>query len=263
MPAEQTLKLPPLRSAAEVGLCGRARFPGRRSDCHRNSVLAAGEARGPAACGWGVSAYVHLFRGAGNGDSGRSGFGQRNFRTETGRGTFHHAVEIQVSNGAISSITDLSTDRTVLQTEIPAQPIVNMSDEGRIKRRMVKYPDIPPVLVHAVVSVEDKRFFEHSGLDFLRIAKASYVDVREHRKEQGASTISMQLARNLWLDHDKSWKRKVTEALITLHLEHKLTKQQIFEDYCNLVYLGNAGHVQRQRFRRSRRACISTKTSAN
>jgi penicillin-binding protein 1B len=150
-------------------------------------------------------------------------------------------VELQVSNGAISSITDLSTHRRISQTELPPQPIINMSDEGRIRRLIVKYSDIPPVLVHAVVSVEDKRFFEHSGLDFLRIAKASYVDLREHRKEQGASTISMQLARNLWLDHDKSWKRKVTEALITLHLEHKLTKQQIFEDYCNLVYLGNEG----------------------
>lgn len=150
-------------------------------------------------------------------------------------------LEIQVSSGAISSITDLSTHRPVLQTELAPQPIINMSDAGRVKRLMVKYPDIPTVLVHAVVSVEDKRFFEHSGLDLLRIAKASYVDLREHRKEQGASTISMQLARNLWLDHDKSWKRKVTEALITLHLEQKLSKQQIFEDYCNLVYLGNEG----------------------
>ncbi len=150
-------------------------------------------------------------------------------------------VEIQVSNDTISAIVDLSNHRHISQTELTPEPIVNMSDEGRVKRLMVKYPDIPPVLVNAIVSVEDKRFFEHSGLDFLRIAKASYVDLREHRKEQGASTISMQLARNLWLDHDKSWKRKATEAFITLHLEHKLTKQQIFEDYCNLVYLGNEG----------------------
>jgi penicillin-binding protein 1B len=148
---------------------------------------------------------------------------------------------VQVANGQVSSIKDPSTNQNVLQIEIPAQPIINMSDEGRVKRTMVKYPDIPPVLAHAVISVEDKRFFEHSGLDFLRIAKASYVDMKDHRKEQGASTISMQLARNLWLDHGKSWKRKLTEAFITLHLEHKLTKQQILEDYCNLVYLGNAG----------------------
>lgn len=148
---------------------------------------------------------------------------------------------VQTVNGQVASITNLSDNRRVQQTEIPAQPIVNMSDQGRAKRRMVKYADIPPVLVQAVISVEDKRFFEHSGLDYLRIAKASYVDMKDRRKEQGASTISMQLARNLWLGRDKSWKRKMAEALITLHLEHKLTKQQIFEDYCNLVYLGNEG----------------------
>jgi len=161
--------------------------------------------------------------------------------TDVEIGTLKRSGATQVSNGVISSITDPGNHHRVLQTELPPQPIINMSDAGRVKRLLVKYPDIPPVLVHAVVSVEDKRFFEHSGLDFLRIAKASYVDLREHRKEQGASTISMQLARNLWLDHDKNWKRKVTEALITLHLEHKLTKQQIFEYYCNLVYLGSEG----------------------
>jgi penicillin-binding protein 1B len=150
-------------------------------------------------------------------------------------------VEIQVANGAISEIVDLGNHRRILEAELPSQPIVNMSDEGRIKRLMVKYADIPPVLVQAIVSAEDKRFFEHSGLDLPRIAKAGYVDLKERRKEQGASTISMQLARNLWLDRDKSWKRKVTEAFITLHLEHKLTKRQIFEEYCNLVYLGNEG----------------------
>src|SRR5207253_10528051 len=62
--------------------------------------------------------------------------------------------------------------------------------------------------------------------------------LKERRKEQGASTITMQLARNLWLGHDKLWKRKIRESLITLHLERKLTKEQILEYYCNLVYLG-------------------------
>jgi penicillin-binding protein 1B len=96
-------------------------------------------------------------------------------------------------------------------------------------------------LVHAILSAEDKRFFHHSGLDALRIAKATYVDVKARRKEQGASTITMQLARNLCLRRNKSWKRKIEEAMITVHLEHKLSKNQIFEKYCNLVYLGGDG----------------------
>ena len=102
-------------------------------------------------------------------------------------------------------------------------------------------PTFPPVLVHAILSAEDKRFFSHSGFDTLRVGKAMYVDLKERRKEQGASTISMQLARNLCLRRDKSWKRKIEEVLITIHLEHKLSKKQIFEKYCNLVYLGGQG----------------------
>src|SRR5258708_27112634 len=86
------------------------------------------------------------------------------------------------------------------------------------------------------------------------MAKALYVDMKDRRKEQGASTISMQLARKLWLNRDKSWKRKVAEVLITMHLEQKLTKQQIFEDYCNMVYLGNQGTFSIHGFAEAARA---------
>src|SRR6266852_1047070 len=75
----------------------------------------------------------------------------------------------------------------------------------------------------------------------MRILKAAWVDFRSGRKRQGASTITMQLARNFWLDSDKSWGRKFAELLITLRLEEKLSKEQIFEDYCNQVYLGRRG----------------------
>lgn len=149
-------------------------------------------------------------------------------------------VEIQFAKGVITSIVD-GNGRRVPSYEIPAQLITNLSSEGRSKRLMVHYSDMPPALVHAIVSAEDKRFFAHSGFDVPRIAKAMYVDMRERRKEQGASTISMQLARNLWLARDKKWKRKMREALITLSLERRLSKEQILEDYCNAVYLGGQG----------------------
>ncbi len=106
------------------------------------------------------------------------------------------------------------------------------------ERLLVNFSGIPPVLVHAIVSAEDKRFFTHHGLDLPRIAMAAYVDVRDHRKEQGASTLTMQLVRGLWLKRDKLWKRKLVEALMTIHLEHKWSKEKIFEAYVNQVYLG-------------------------
>ena len=150
-------------------------------------------------------------------------------------------VRIEFSRDRVASIVDLSTKKKLNQVELPPQLITNLSEEGRAKRIMVHYSDLPTVLVEAIVSAEDKRFFQHDGLDVLRIAKAVYVDLKEHRKEQGASTITMQLARNLWLDRDKRWRRKIAESLITLHLERKLTKKQILEYYANQVYLGGVG----------------------
>ena len=92
------------------------------------------------------------------------------------------------------------------------QLITNLSGPNREKRRIVKFADIPTVLVEAVTSAEDKRFFQHSGFDPMRIMKAAYVDLREGRKDQGASTLSMQLAKMFWLDPQQahgraSWRR--------------------------------------------------------
>ena len=92
-----------------------------------------------------------------------------------------------------------------------------------------------------MTSAEDKHFFQHAGFDPLRIIKAAYVDMRQGRKEQGASTLSQQLARMFLLDQDKRWTRKLAEMVITLQLEQKLTKEQIFEDYANEIYLGSRG----------------------
>jgi penicillin-binding protein 1B len=148
---------------------------------------------------------------------------------------------LHFSRGRLSKIISLGDNTERTEYELEPQLITNLSDKNREKRRIIHYGDIPPPLVHAVVAVEDKRFFQHGGLDLLRIGKAAWVDLREGRKEQGASTLSMQLGRNIWLDAGKSFKRKLAEILITMHLEHKLTKQQIFEDYGNQVYLGRRG----------------------
>ena len=129
-----------------------------------------------------------------------------------------------------------NSERTIYQLE--PELISNLFDRQRQKRRVVHYSDIPRVLVDAVTSAEDKRFFQHAGFDPLRIIKAMFEDVREGRKAQGASTLSMQLARNFWLGPEKTWRRKIAEALITLQIEQKLTKEQIFEYYANQVDLG-------------------------
>src|SRR5262249_47767733 len=117
----------------------------------------------------------------------------------------------------------------------------NLFDKSREKRRLIRFEDIPKVLVNAIISIEDKRFFEHSGFDPLRTIKAAYIDLREMRRDQGASTLSQQLARSFFLTLDKSFRRKIAELLITLQLEQRLSKQQIFEFYCNQIYMGRRG----------------------
>ena len=148
---------------------------------------------------------------------------------------------IKFQNGRISQIVSLRDNTARGQYQLEPQLITNLFDRNREKRRLVKFADIPKVLIDAVTSAEDKRFFQHQGFDPLRIMKAVYVDLKEGRKEQGASTLSQQLAKNLWLDPEKRWTRKMAELLITLRLEQTLSKQQIFEDYANQIYLGSRG----------------------
>jgi penicillin-binding protein 1B len=148
---------------------------------------------------------------------------------------------LRFADSRISSIISLSDNTERTQYTLAPQLLSSLYDKNREKRRLVKYDDIPPVLVQAVISIEDKRFFQHSGFDPIRIIKAVFIDLREHRNAQGASTLTQQLARNLWLDARKTWTRKFDELLITIHLERKLTKQKIFEYYANQVDLGRRG----------------------
>ena len=148
---------------------------------------------------------------------------------------------LQFAGGHLSKIVSLADNTERTEYQIEPRLLMNLSDKNREKRHIVRYAEIPPALVHAVVAVEDKRFFRHHGLNIPRMLEAAWVDLRQGRKEQGASTLSMQLARNLWLVPQKSFRRKIDEIVITMHLEHKLSKQQIFENYANQVYLGRRG----------------------
>jgi penicillin-binding protein 1B len=159
-----------------------------------------------------------------------------------GRDSFpgNESAELQFEHGKISRIVSLQ-DNTARQQIVTEPRLIATLSERREKRQIAHFADLPANLVHAVVSAEDKHFFHHTGYDGLRIIKAAYIDLKDGRKEQGASTLTMQLARGFFLDADKRWKRKLEEVFIAATLEHKLTKQQIFEDYANQVYLGRSG----------------------
>lgn len=148
---------------------------------------------------------------------------------------------IRIASGKVSQIVSLADNSARTQYQLEPELVTNLFDRSRQKRRIIRYEDLPKVLIDAVISVEDKRFFNHSGFDPIRIAKAIMVDVSTGKKNEGASTITMQLARGFFLSMEKTWTRKLNELVYTLILEQKLTKQQIFEYYANYVPLGWRG----------------------
>ena len=150
------------------------------------------------------------------------------------------SAQITIQDGQVERISSKGTDLSAYELE--PQLITALFDaEQRSKRELVKYNDIPPVMVQAVLAIEDRRFFEHSGINFVRTAEALWGDVLHQRREQGGSTLTQQLARGFFLSPEKTIKRKLTEMLIAEELEQKFSKQQIFEFYANWVPLGQRG----------------------
>jgi penicillin-binding protein 1B len=153
-----------------------------------------------------------------------------------------NALAVQFSGKAIRSIRPLSGGGSLGTAQIEPELITNLFDSAREKRRPVRYEDLPPELVHAILSAEDKRFFDHGGFDFIRIVGAAWADIRHSSSHyQGASTITMQVARTFFFSNERTMRRKVAEAMVSVELEQRFNKQQIFELYANEVYLGNRG----------------------
>jgi penicillin-binding protein 1B len=151
------------------------------------------------------------------------------------------AATITVSDGAVSSIVSRSAGELAAY-ELEPQMLTSLFDAGqRSKRQLVKYDDIPKVMVDAVIAIEDRRFFQHGGVNFMRLFEAAWIDFTHQRHQQGGSTITMQLSRAFFLSPEKTFKRKLIEMLIAVELEQKFTKRQIFEFYANRVDLGQRG----------------------
>jgi penicillin-binding protein 1B len=150
-------------------------------------------------------------------------------------------VRIEFQEGRISHITRVENSTGTAQARLEPELITNLFDQRREKRRLLKYEDLPSVLVAAVLSAEDKRFFSHSGFDLWRTIASAFHDVSQLRKAQGGSTITQQVARGFFLTPAKTWRRKIAELYIALLLERRLTKQEIFELYANQEYLGQRG----------------------
>lgn len=117
-----------------------------------------------------------------------------------------------------------------------------ISQFGEKRRIPVEYQQIPPDLINAFIATEDRRFYDHSGVDFRGLARAAHHVISEGNKGQGGSTITMQLARNMFLSPQKTYIRKINEILLALQIEKELTKDEIMALYLNKIYLGQRAY---------------------
>ena len=151
------------------------------------------------------------------------------------------AVALSVAYPNLPDISDLSDYRPKLPLRVYSADGVVIGEFGEERRNLTPIKDIPQVMKDAVLAIEDARFFSHGGVDYLGVLRAGWANLGR-AKSQGASTITMQVARNVYLSAEKSYTRKIYEILLTFKLEHLLTKNQILEIYMNQIFLGNRAY---------------------
>jgi penicillin-binding protein 1B len=147
-------------------------------------------------------------------------------------------ASLEFKSDRLVSITALDNMAALKTYWLEPEPITTLFGASRAKRRLVRYQDLPKALVDAILATEDHRFYSHHGVDSFRIIAAAIGDLRSDKRLQGGSTLTMQLARNLFLTPRRTIRRKMAEVFFAMILEHRLTKAQILVLYANQVYLG-------------------------
>jgi penicillin-binding protein 1A len=151
------------------------------------------------------------------------------------------ALALAMAYPQLPDVSDLSDYRPKLSMRIYSVEGKQIGEFGEERRNLTPFKDIPQVMKDAVLSIEDSRFYQHGGVDYIGLLRASIANLGR-AKSQGASTITMQVARNVYLSSEKTFTRKIYEVLLTFKLEHLLSKDQIFEIYLNQIYLGQRAY---------------------
>jgi penicillin-binding protein 1B len=166
------------------------------------------------------------------------------FEIRPGRAHAFGPSVVKVSLDARNRISELTGDGATLESfALEPEALTNDLASKTGRRTQLTYNQIPPVLVHAILSIEDRRFFEHSGLDLFGVVRALLRNAGDERIGQGGSTITQQLVKNTYLSSERTFRRKFAEAMLAFALERRLSKEDIFALYCNEVYLGQRGAV--------------------
>ena len=150
-------------------------------------------------------------------------------------------IALAVAYPNLPDVADLADYRPKLPLRVFTADGQLIGEFGEERRNLLTIAEIPDVMKNAVLAIEDARFFEHSGVDYKGMMRAALANLGQ-AKSQGASTITMQVARNVYLSADKTYTRKIYEVLLTFKLEHLLTKEQILEIYMNQIFLGQRAY---------------------
>ena len=150
-------------------------------------------------------------------------------------------IALAVAYPNLPDVADLADYRPKLPLRVFTADGALIGEFGEERRNLLTIDEIPDVMKNAVLAIEDARFFEHHGVDYIGMARAALANLGQ-AKSQGASTITMQVARNVYLSADKTYTRKIYEVLLTFKLEHLLTKEQILEIYMNQIFLGQRAY---------------------
>lgn len=150
-------------------------------------------------------------------------------------------IALAVAYPNLPDVADLADYRPKLPLRVLTSDGQLIGEFGEERRNLLTIKEIPEVMKNAVLAIEDARFFEHSGVDYRGMMRAALANLGQ-AKSQGASTITMQVARNVYLSAEKSYTRKIYEVLLTFKLEHLLTKEQILEIYMNQIFLGQRAY---------------------
>ena len=151
-------------------------------------------------------------------------------------------IRVALGSGVVASVTDIGTDKALRETHLDPARIATVYGPKQEDRSIVQLNDVPPLLVGGLQAVEDRDFKHHIGIDFTAILRAAFADLRAGHAVQGASTITQQLIRNLFLSRDQNMGRKLNEALMSVLLEMHYSKTRILEAYINEVFLGQQGN---------------------
>ncbi|WP_370632204.1 penicillin-binding protein 1A [Rhodoferax sp. U2-2l] len=151
------------------------------------------------------------------------------------------AIAMAMAYPNLPDVSALSDYRPKLPLRVFSAEGVLIGEFGEERRQLTPIGDIPQVMKDAVLAIEDARFYQHSGVDYIGVARAALANLGQI-KSQGASTITMQVARNVYLSSEKTYTRKIYEMLLTFKMEHLLSKDQILEIYMNQIFLGNRAY---------------------